>query len=180
MFASEVQFGHAGACANAERETADAKNKVSTFITCRKSNSLYHYSVVFCLGSFRSWSTRTRQFWHPRYPHWVGRHLLPAQIIFSDTTLPLSQECVWAAGGCWAGCSSTREGAPVCADGLLLGPGAWSYPQAILLHVQYLWWEGRGVTVRWHAYLRCIQGNHMHCVIVKLKLKSSIVRCLYG
>lgn len=28
MFTSEVQFGHAGACANAERETADAKNKV--------------------------------------------------------------------------------------------------------------------------------------------------------
>ena len=27
MFASEVQFGHAGACANAERETALAKNK---------------------------------------------------------------------------------------------------------------------------------------------------------
>ena len=28
MFTSEVQFGHAGACANAERETADVKNKV--------------------------------------------------------------------------------------------------------------------------------------------------------
>lgn len=28
MFTSEVQFGHAGACANAERETATAKNKV--------------------------------------------------------------------------------------------------------------------------------------------------------
>lgn len=27
MFSSEVQFGHAGACANAERETALAKNK---------------------------------------------------------------------------------------------------------------------------------------------------------
>ena len=27
MFTTEVQFGHAGACANAERETADAKNK---------------------------------------------------------------------------------------------------------------------------------------------------------
>lgn len=27
MFTSEVQFGHAGACANAEAETADAKNK---------------------------------------------------------------------------------------------------------------------------------------------------------
>lgn len=27
MFSSEVQFGHAGACANAENETADAKNK---------------------------------------------------------------------------------------------------------------------------------------------------------
>ena len=34
MFASEVQFGHAGACANAERETANAKNKVSTLIIC--------------------------------------------------------------------------------------------------------------------------------------------------
>ena len=30
MFASEVQFGHAGACANADRETAAAKNKVQT------------------------------------------------------------------------------------------------------------------------------------------------------
>lgn len=28
MFTSEVQFGHAGACANAEIETAAAKNKV--------------------------------------------------------------------------------------------------------------------------------------------------------
>ena len=28
MFTSEVQFGHAGACANADRETADAKNHV--------------------------------------------------------------------------------------------------------------------------------------------------------
>ena len=28
MFTSEVQFGHAGACANGERETADAKNQV--------------------------------------------------------------------------------------------------------------------------------------------------------
>lgn len=27
MFASEVQFGHAGACANAAEETADAKNQ---------------------------------------------------------------------------------------------------------------------------------------------------------
>lgn len=27
MFSSEVQFGHAGACANAERETAVYKNK---------------------------------------------------------------------------------------------------------------------------------------------------------
>lgn len=27
MFTSEVQFGHAGACANADRETAVAKNK---------------------------------------------------------------------------------------------------------------------------------------------------------
>ena len=26
MFSSEVQFGHAGACANAERETAVSKN----------------------------------------------------------------------------------------------------------------------------------------------------------
>ena len=26
MFTSEVQFGHAGSCANAERETAAAKN----------------------------------------------------------------------------------------------------------------------------------------------------------
>lgn len=30
MFSSEVQFGHAGACANAERETALAKNKALT------------------------------------------------------------------------------------------------------------------------------------------------------
>ena len=29
LFTSEVQFGHAGACANAERETADAKNQVA-------------------------------------------------------------------------------------------------------------------------------------------------------
>ena len=27
MFSSEVQFGHAGASANAERETANAKNR---------------------------------------------------------------------------------------------------------------------------------------------------------
>ena len=27
MFTSEVQFGHAGACANAVEETADAKNQ---------------------------------------------------------------------------------------------------------------------------------------------------------
>jgi ATP citrate (pro-S)-lyase len=27
MFTSEVQFGHAGSCANSERETAVAKNK---------------------------------------------------------------------------------------------------------------------------------------------------------
>ena len=27
MFKSEVQFGHAGSCANAERETATAKNE---------------------------------------------------------------------------------------------------------------------------------------------------------
>ena len=94
MFASEVQFGHAGACANAERETADAKNKVSTLITCRKSNSLYHYSVLFCLGSFGSWSTRTWQFWHPRYPHWVGRHLLQTQIIFWHDFASLPGMCM--------------------------------------------------------------------------------------
>ena len=28
MFSTDVQFGHAGASANGERETADAKNKV--------------------------------------------------------------------------------------------------------------------------------------------------------
>ena len=32
LFTSEVQFGHAGACANAERETADAKNQVCQHI----------------------------------------------------------------------------------------------------------------------------------------------------
>ena len=36
LFTSEVQFGHAGACANAERETADTKNQVS-----------YPYLLVF-------------------------------------------------------------------------------------------------------------------------------------
>ena len=32
MFTSEVQFGHAGASANSERETAVAKNKVSEYL----------------------------------------------------------------------------------------------------------------------------------------------------
>ena len=124
----------------------------------RVTNNLYPYCVLFCLGSFGSWSTRTWQFWHTWYPHWVGRHLVLQTQNIADNTLPLSQERLWAAGGCRADCSSTREGAPVGADGLLLGPGAWSYPQASLLHVQYLWWEGGGATVCWHAYLRCIQG----------------------
>ena len=35
MFTSEVQFGHAGACANAERETADAKNVVCADVVIR-------------------------------------------------------------------------------------------------------------------------------------------------
>jgi len=35
MFSSEVQFGHAGASANSEKETAIAKNKVSGFVKCK-------------------------------------------------------------------------------------------------------------------------------------------------
>ena len=34
MFTSEVQFGHAGACANAESETAMEKNKALTEAGC--------------------------------------------------------------------------------------------------------------------------------------------------
>ena len=40
MFTSEVQFGHAGACANAERETADSKNKASI------ANTITGFEVV--------------------------------------------------------------------------------------------------------------------------------------
>ena len=35
MFSSEVQFGHAGASADSEKETAIAKNKVSGFKLCK-------------------------------------------------------------------------------------------------------------------------------------------------
>ena len=35
LFSSEVQFGHAGAFANAERETAEAKNKVGLCVDVR-------------------------------------------------------------------------------------------------------------------------------------------------
>ena len=41
MFTSEVQFGHAGACANAERETADAKNQVSNWFSIRCMMCIY-------------------------------------------------------------------------------------------------------------------------------------------
>lgn len=34
MFTSEVQFGHAGACANAEAETAVEKNKALKEVGC--------------------------------------------------------------------------------------------------------------------------------------------------
>ena len=42
MFTSEVQFGHAGACANAERETADAKNKAPPSSWCSCAGQLRH------------------------------------------------------------------------------------------------------------------------------------------
>lgn len=41
MFTSEVQFGHAGACANAERETADSKNKA-------RNHRLAFVECVYC------------------------------------------------------------------------------------------------------------------------------------
>ena len=45
LFTSEVQFGHAGACANAERETADAKNQV-LYRPITVCNGTLSYSMV--------------------------------------------------------------------------------------------------------------------------------------
>ena len=39
MFASEVQFGHAGACANSDRETANSKNKALLAAGARVPNT---------------------------------------------------------------------------------------------------------------------------------------------
>ena len=39
MFSSEVQFGHAGACANAERETAIYKNDALAAAGCKVPSS---------------------------------------------------------------------------------------------------------------------------------------------
>ena len=44
MFTSEVQFGHAGASANSERETAVAKNKVSKHLDIY----IYMSICIFC------------------------------------------------------------------------------------------------------------------------------------
>ena len=69
MFTSEVQFGHAGASANSERETAVAKNKVSEYLhmyihtpgvcvhvracmrvcVCAHTNTHTHYSMYILL-----------------------------------------------------------------------------------------------------------------------------------
>ena len=47
MFTSEVQFGHAGACANAERETADSKNKASELTDTSFQSSRHTSLKVF-------------------------------------------------------------------------------------------------------------------------------------
>lgn len=83
MFTSEVQFGHAGACANAERETADAKNKVSTCCKGDKQPLSLLCSLLFrlfwrlehtyltvltrlvpSLGRQTSCVTNSEHFWH--------------------------------------------------------------------------------------------------------------------
>jgi len=46
MFSSEVQFGHAGACANAERETATAKNAALAAAGCRVPPSFDELGTV--------------------------------------------------------------------------------------------------------------------------------------
>ncbi len=57
MFTSEVQFGHAGACANAERETALAKNKVYHHLCILGVFKLVTGAVV---GFARSWCSCSR------------------------------------------------------------------------------------------------------------------------
>ena len=51
LFTSEVQFGHAGACANAERETADTKIQVCQHIQYQCENTVI--SVLFFRCSLR-------------------------------------------------------------------------------------------------------------------------------
>ena len=80
MFTSEVQFGHAGASANSERETAVAKNKVNTHVLVHVQHTIYmrahtyththththtlyedHVHCTVVLGITRSWCTCSRQ-----------------------------------------------------------------------------------------------------------------------
>ena len=44
MFTSEVQFGHAGASANSEKETAVAKNKVNVFVYAATQTHTHMYA----------------------------------------------------------------------------------------------------------------------------------------
>ena len=53
LFTSEVQFGHAGACINAERETADTKIQVYLHIQYQCENTV----ICFFSGAHLGWCT---------------------------------------------------------------------------------------------------------------------------
>ena len=62
MFSSEVQFGHAGACANADRETATAKNAALAEAGCRTAKSFDELGTLIEEVSLLLFSSVSRRF----------------------------------------------------------------------------------------------------------------------
>ena len=160
MFNSEVQFGHAGSCANADRETAVTKNKALAEAGAKVPHSFddlgdvihqVNYSIIIfvlrktkMINSTMAYSERST-----RINYWLTIDRLIECRIFFFVMLGLQSAGAW-----WHYRGAGRSASPNGANGLRLGPWIGSHPQTGFFHDQCQWWTWSGTPLRWNAHQR--------------------------
>jgi hypothetical protein len=137
MFATEVQFGHAGSMANSDLETADAKNKAmreAGFIVPDTFEELPRvlketYESLVVNGTIKPKAEKEP----PVIPmDYKWAQVRPSSSFLFFFTVKNSS----------------------------FSPGTWTYPQACGVHLYHFGRAWSGIAVRRHAHLRRVQRRH--------------------
>lgn len=141
MFSSEVQFGHAGACANAERETAVAKNKALADSGAKVPVSFDELGEVcswretllgvlaFPILYYLIWGKlKLRKQWLIIYFQYTFVHFLmyfPPSLFSNFSSIVAADDplCVQGSARRRNHCAQRGSPTPHCANGLQLGQG---------------------------------------------------------